>query len=105
MSRLRIGLAQFNATVGDFAGNVRRMGELLTEARDMGADLVAFPELAVSGYPPEDLLLRASFIEANRKALLSLQSQTRGTTAVVGFGDRDADLEHGSGLRIVLGVP
>jgi NAD+ synthase (glutamine-hydrolysing) len=92
MSRLRIALAQFNSTVGDFAGNVARMSELLDQARAQGADLVAFPELAVTGYPPEDLLLRASFIDANRQALLDLQSKTRGITAVVGFVDRDADL-------------
>ena len=92
MSRLRIALAQFNSTVGDFPGNVARMGELLDQARSQGADLVAFPELAVTGYPPEDLLLRATFLEANRQALLDLQKQTRGITAIVGFVDRDADL-------------
>src|SRR5262245_21828456 len=92
MSRLRIALAQFNSTVGDLAGNVARMGELLVEARSQGADLVAFPELAITGYPPEDLLLRASFIDANRQALLDLQKKTRGITAIVGFVDRDIDL-------------
>ncbi len=92
MSRLRIALAQFNSTVGDFAGNVARIGELMDEARAQGADLVAFPELSLTGYPPEDLLLRASFIDANRQALLDLQSKSRGITAIVGFVDREADL-------------
>ncbi|MEX2280977.1 MAG: NAD+ synthase [Gemmatimonadota bacterium] len=92
MSRVRIALAQFNATVGDFEGNVGRIGALLDQARQAGADLVAFPELAITGYPPEDLLLRASFLEANRKALLELQPKTRGLTAIVGFVDRDNDL-------------
>ncbi len=92
MSRLRIALAQFNATVGDFAGNIDRMSGFLDRAREIGADLVAFPELAVTGYPPEDLLLRASFLEANRQALLALQPATRGLTALVGFVDRDTDL-------------
>ncbi|MGH7471637.1 MAG: nitrilase-related carbon-nitrogen hydrolase, partial [Longimicrobiales bacterium] len=92
MSRLRIALAQFNATVGDFAQNVERIAGLMTEARALGADLVAFPEMAVTGYPPEDLLLRASFLEDNRQALLALQSASRGLTALVGFVDRDTDL-------------
>jgi NAD+ synthase (glutamine-hydrolysing) len=92
MARIRIALAQFNSTVGDFDGNVARMAELLGEARAQGADLVAFPELAITGYPPEDLLLRASFLEANRKALLELQPHTRDLTAVIGFVDREVDL-------------
>src|SRR5687767_3268256 len=92
MARVRIALAQFNATVGDFPGNCARIAELLEQARDQGADLVAFPELALTGYPPEDLLLRASFLEANRKALLDLQPHTRGLTAIIGFVDREVDL-------------
>jgi NAD+ synthase (glutamine-hydrolysing) len=68
------------------------MGELLDEARGQGADLVAFPELVLTGYPPEDLLLRASFIDANRQALLDLQTKTRGLTAIVGFVERETDL-------------
>ena len=92
MSRVRIALAQFNATVGDFEGNVERIGALLDQAREAGADIAAFPELAITGYPPEDLLLRASFLEANRKALLDLQPRTKGLTAIVGFVDRDSDL-------------
>jgi NAD+ synthase (glutamine-hydrolysing) len=92
MARIRVGLAQFNATVGDFAGNVAKIKELLKSAHEQGADLVAFPELALTGYPPEDLLLRASFLDANRKALLELQPHTRGLTAIVGFVDRESDL-------------
>ena len=92
MSRLRIALGQFNATVGDLSGNVARMAELLDEARSAGADLVAFPELAITGYPPEDLLLKGSFIHENRAALESLAKHTKGVTAIVGFVDRDVDL-------------
>src|SRR5437899_9314889 len=59
---LRVGLAQIDTTVGDLAGNARRMIEWIERARAEGCDLVAFPELAVPGYPPEDLLLKPSFI-------------------------------------------
>lgn len=90
--KLRLALAQMNVTVGDLAGNAARIAERIAEARELGAHLVAFPELAITGYPPEDLLLKPSFIEANRQALLGLQAATRGLTALVGFVDRDVDL-------------
>jgi NAD+ synthase (glutamine-hydrolysing) len=92
MSRLRLALAQMNATVGDLAGNTAIIAQRLEEARDVGAHIVAFPELALTGYPPEDLLLKPSFIEANHKALLALQQHTKDLTAIVGFVDRDVDL-------------
>src|SRR5688500_14104187 len=92
MSRLRLALAQMNATVGDLAGNAEIIVRRLDEAREVGAHIVAFPELAITGYPPEDLLLKSSFIEANRKTLLELAQETRGLTAIIGFVDRDVDL-------------
>src|SRR5512132_1455588 len=92
MSKLRVALAQMNVTVGDLAGNAAVMAERIDEAREVGAHVVAFPELAVTGYPPEDLLLKPSFVDANRKALLGLQAATRGITAIVGFVDREVDL-------------
>lgn len=92
MSRLRVALAQMNVTVGDLAGNALAMADRLEQARELGAHVVAFPELAVTGYPPEDLLLKPSFVEANRKALLGLQAETKGITAIIGFVDRDVDL-------------
>ncbi|HEX7118757.1 MAG TPA: NAD+ synthase [Longimicrobiales bacterium] len=92
MSRIRIGLAQINTTVGDLAGNVERIGASLEEAKARGVDLVAFPELAIPGYPPEDLLLKPAFVEANRAALDELAARTKGICAVVGFVDRGTDL-------------
>ena len=83
----RIGLAQINTVVGDIDGNTRRICETLARARDLGVDLVAFPELAVTGYPPEDLLLRPDFVRANRAALERIAPCTRGLVAVVGFVD------------------
>src|SRR5688572_14742447 len=81
-----------NATVGALDANVDCIRQHLDTARDRGADVVAFPELAVCGYPPEDLLLKPAFIAANRDAITSLAPQTRGLTAVVGFADRQFDL-------------
>jgi NAD+ synthase (glutamine-hydrolysing) len=92
MHRLRIGLAQINTTVGDLRGNTRRIIGGLERAREQSVDLVLFPELAVPGYPPEDLLLKPSFIEANQVSLKELLPHTRGLTAVVGFADADSDI-------------
>ena len=92
MRRLRLALAQINTTVGDLAGNTRRIQQALREARAQGAELVAFPELAISGYPPEDLLLKPQFIADNRRCLEELLPATDGLTAVVGFVDASGDL-------------
>lgn len=90
--KLRIGLAQVNPTVGDLEGNSKKILEAAEAAREMGADLVAFPELALPGYPPEDLLLRPRFVDDNLKALERLAAKIKGITAVVGFVDRDDDI-------------
>ena len=87
MRTLRVALAQINTTVGDLDGNARKIREWVANARDAGADLVAFPELTVTGYPPEDLLLRPRFISDNQEALDSILDACRGITAVVGYVD------------------
>ncbi len=92
MRRLRIGLGQINTTVGDLRGNTDRIIEGLKCAREHGVDLVLFPELAIPGYPPEDLLLKPSFIEANRACLNELLVHTQGLTAIVGFADVASDI-------------
>lgn len=92
ISQLRIALIQINTTVGDLAGNVQKIVAHLERAREVGADLVAFPELAVTGYPPEDLLLKPSFVADNRAAVEEIATATRGVTAVVGFADVDEDV-------------
>ena len=92
MYRLRIGLAQVNTTVGDLRGNTQRILASLKRAREQRVDMVLFPELTIPGYPPEDLLLKPSFIEANRACLDELLPHTRGLTAVVGFVDVDSDI-------------
>ncbi|MDQ3670203.1 MAG: NAD+ synthase, partial [Actinomycetota bacterium] len=89
---MRIALAQMNTIVGDLDGNRDRILERLDEARGVGANLVLFPELAVTGYPPEDLLLRPGFLRAARAALDEIASETKGIAALVGFPDLERDL-------------
>ena len=91
MRPLRIGLAQVNVTVGDLGGNLDILRGRIAEARAAGCDIVAFPELAITGYPPEDLLLRRAFCEASRTAVATLAEVTTGIIAVVGFVDWDRD--------------
>jgi NAD+ synthase (glutamine-hydrolysing) len=91
---MRLALRQMNATVGDIPGNSRRILAGLNAAREAAADLVLFPELALTGYPPEDLLLRRHFLEDARSALEDLAGEVTGTTAIVGF----PELAHGSDL-------
>ena len=89
---LRIALAQMNATVGDIDGNARKIREYLDRAVDEGAQLVVFPELAVNGYPPEDLLLKTHFLAAGRRALDEIAQHVRDTVALVGFAEHAEDV-------------
>jgi NAD+ synthase (glutamine-hydrolysing) len=82
---VRIALGQFNATVGDLAGNVEKMKKMWADAVAAGADLVAFPELAICGYPPEDLVYKKQFVKDNRAALEELAAACPEKTMVVGF--------------------
>src|SRR5881409_1308347 len=88
---LRVGLAQINTTIGDLEGNVRKALEYVERARELGVDVVSFPELTVTGYPPEDLLLRSQFVRDNVAALEGMVGACRGITVVVGFVDRGAE--------------
>ncbi|MBI4949848.1 MAG: NAD+ synthase [Deltaproteobacteria bacterium] len=92
MRSLRIAMAQINPTVGSIAGNAKAILEWTEEARGRGCDLVLFPELSLTGYPPEDLLLKPKFIGDNLEALDRLSSKIKGITAVIGFVDRKADI-------------
>src|SRR5690242_19216635 len=82
---MRLALCQINATVGDIAGNAERILAGLRSAREAGAELVLLPELALTGYPPEDLLLREHFLTDARAALEDLARGVADTTAIVGF--------------------
>ncbi len=94
---MRLALCQMNATVGDIPGNSRRILAGLTAAREAAADLVLFPELALTGYPPEDLLLRRHFLEDARSALRDLAVEITETTAIVGFPELVDGSEPGDG--------
>jgi NAD+ synthase (glutamine-hydrolysing) len=89
---MRLALAQINTVVGDLDGNRDRILARLDEAREEGADLVLFPELAITGYPPEDLLLRPGFVRAAEQALSDLAREVYGLTALVGAPHFDRDL-------------
>jgi NAD+ synthase (glutamine-hydrolysing) len=89
---MRLALAQINTVVGDLAGNAERILERLDEAKQHEADIVLFPELAVTGYPPEDLLLRASFVETARRTVEEIARAARGIVALVGVPWFDRDL-------------
>ena len=89
---MRLALAQIDTVVGDLDGNRERIVSRLEEARGAGADLVLFPELAVTGYPPEDLLLKPGFLRAARRSLEAIAAETTGISALVGFPHLDRDL-------------
>ncbi|MDQ3009770.1 MAG: NAD+ synthase [Acidobacteriota bacterium] len=98
MSTIRIALAQINTTVGDFAGNTAKIIANIEEARKLGADIVAVPELSLTGYPPEDLLLKPQFISANRKALDEVIKASAGIVAIVGFVNRTTDIHNAAAI-------
>ncbi len=89
---MRLALAQINSVVGDIDGNAARITDWLGRARDERADLVLFPELAVTGYPAEDLLLRPGFVRAAKRAVEEIARQAHGIAALVGSPHLDADL-------------
>lgn len=97
-SALRVSLAQINPTVGDIPGNTELITAYTHRARELGADLVAFPELAITGYPPEDLLLKPSFIDDNLACLHQLAAHSRDITIIVGFVDMDEDIYNAAGV-------
>ena len=98
MAPLRVALAQINPTVGDIAGNARLINEYTARARSEDASVVVFPELALTGYPPEDLLLKTHFLDAVGEALEDIASQTQGIVAVVGFPERADDVYNAAAL-------
>jgi NAD+ synthase (glutamine-hydrolysing) len=89
---MRLALAQMNSIVGDLDGNRDRIVARLEEARAAGAELVLFPELATTGYPPEDLLLRPGFLRAAARTLDEVAAETKGLTALIGAPHLDRDL-------------
>jgi NAD+ synthase (glutamine-hydrolysing) len=98
--RIRIGLAQINPVVGDLHGNTEAICEVIARATDDGCDVVVLPELAVTGYPPEDLVLKPGFVAANLDALDRIAASTGDCAAVVGFVDADRDLHNSAAVCV-----
>ena len=97
---LRLALAQVNGLVGGFKANAEKIKSVCAKVRKMGADVVLFPELMVTGYPPEDLLLKEKFIEDCQKTLKKIASTTHGLTAVVGYAEKEAGKLYNSAALI-----
>src|SRR5215207_8792503 len=95
---MRLALAQINSVVGDLDGNVARIVGRLREAKDAGADLVLFPELAITGYPPEDLLFRPGFLREARRAAEQVAAESTDIAALVGVPWLDRDLANGCAI-------
>ncbi|MDH4067543.1 MAG: NAD+ synthase [Dehalococcoidia bacterium] len=98
MRNIRFGIAQINSTVGDLGGNTRKIVEFIDQAKSLSVDLVTFPELAISGYPPEDLLLKPQFVKQNRECLDTIMEYSSDIAVVVGFVDSDADIYNAAAL-------
>ena len=98
MRAFRLAMAQINPTVGDLDGNTRKIIEYIDRARSLQADLVAFPELAIPGYPPEDLLFKAQFVRANIAKMKQVARASKGVAVVVGFVDADSDLHNAAAV-------
>jgi NAD+ synthase (glutamine-hydrolysing) len=98
---LRVALAQINVTVGDLEGNAQKILASMRQAYAAGAHIVCFPELALTGYPPEDLLLKPGFVDGNLRKLDELVKASRdlpGLTSVIGFVDRDHDIYNAAAI-------
>lgn len=98
MRKLRIAMAQLNTVVGDFTGNTEKIIEAIEQARSSGVDLMTTPELVITGYPPEDLVLKSQFIEANLQALEKVIAYSSDINIVVGFIDAQDDIYNAAAI-------
>lgn len=98
MKKLRLALAQTNPVVGDLEGNTEKIINYIRKAEACAADIIAFPELALTGYPPEDLLLKPQFVKDNLGAMRTIADEVRDITAVVGFVDRREDIYNAAAI-------
>lgn len=97
---MKIAMAQINPTVGDLEGNVEKISHYIRESKKKEVDLVAFPELAVTGYPPQDLLYVNGFVEENKRLLEKIAKESSGITAAVGFVDYDPSRKGSDGTQV-----
>jgi len=103
MKKLRIAMAQINPTVGDLNGNIRKIYQYVGRAKKQKADLIVFPELAVTGYPPEDLVHKPQFISDNMAAVSELAGRISGIAAIIGFLDRGEKGEIYNAAAVIAG--
>jgi NAD+ synthase (glutamine-hydrolysing) len=96
--KFRLALAQINSTVGDIPGNTAKIIEYVERAREAQADMVAFPELAITGYPPEDLLFKTSFLQANVEAMRQVVAAAKGIAVVVGYVEMGPDIANAAAV-------
>lgn len=101
---IRLAIAQIDCTVGDFGGNYQKICKNIDKAAGLGADIVSFPELAITGYPPEDLLLKKSFIDENLDVLRKVANVSKDITTIVGFVDRDRNSIYNAAAVIYKGA-
>jgi len=107
MRQVRIVMAQINAIVGDLEGNTAKIIDSIHRAKEQEADIVTFPELALTGYPPQDLLLKPQFLAENRQHLQTIIEASQGITAIVGFVDLDDDIYNAAAVihnQALLGI-
>ncbi|MGB3727670.1 MAG: nitrilase-related carbon-nitrogen hydrolase, partial [Thermodesulfobacteriota bacterium] len=88
----RIALAQINAKVGDIGGNLNKILNYISSAKDSGVDILCFPELSITGYPPEDLLLKPNFINDSISTIEEIRKASSNITVIVGFPDKKEDI-------------
>ena len=100
---IRIAMAQINCTVGDLTGNLKKINEYIQKAEESGADIVVFPELAITGYPPEDLLLKPKFVTDNFEKLKELAKSVNNIVVIVGFVDRKGSALYNAAAVIYAG--
>ena len=89
MPEIRVALSQINPTVGDIKGNKDLIQSELKRAQQSGADIIAFPELAITGYPPEDLLYNPDFIDASKEAIEQIAKASLGIVTIIGYPEKD----------------
>ncbi len=100
LMRVQVAMAQINSTVGDLKGNSERIKHYVQKAKEKAVDLVVFPELAITGYPPQDLLYENNFVQENKAWLNKIVEESRGITIVVGFVDFDPKIRGSDGTEV-----
>jgi len=98
MKKIRVALSQINLTVGDIEGNTQKIIGEIKKAKENHVDIIAFPELAITGYPPEDLLFKEEFIDANLNAIEKIRNHTENIVAIVGFIDKEKDIYNAAAI-------